>query len=358
MQARRIGLAVVGSAIALMLALTGLVVARNGLVGTWDYHVRVRVADADGLVEGNRVAVAGVPAGRILDLRIGDHSAVLTLGISDDVRPLRSDTTTTIRPKGLAGERYIELTPGIHGAPVPDGGMLPAATTTPVEVEDVLGAFDAPTRAGLQSLLTQLGAGMVGNGDASNHDLAELLALVDQAQGLSTQLQAQDGHIASLLGSLDRVVSALATLQAADGTIDRFVGSSATVTSAVAARDAELRSLLTRLTTVLDELTGALAGHEGRFRDAIARLPGLEARLQGLLAATDPALSTVAASLPSLQQDLVQLADGVWSPFLDANRLMVSATGSPQALSLPPGVPAPPGAASRAQVLQFLAGGR
>jgi phospholipid/cholesterol/gamma-HCH transport system substrate-binding protein len=358
MQARRIGLAVVGSAIALMLALTGFVVARNGLVGTWDYHVRVRITDADGLVEGNRVAVAGVPAGRILDLRVADHAAVLTLGISDDVRPLLGDTTTVIRPKGLAGERYIELTPGTHGSPVPDYGVLPATTTTPVEVEDVLDAFDAPTRAGLRTLLTQLGAGMAGNGEVANHDLGELLALVDQAQGLSTALQAQDDHIGSLLDSLDSIVSALAGLQASDGTIDRFVANSAAVASAVAARDAELRSLLTRLTTVLDELTAALAGHEGRFRDAIARLPALETRLQGLLAATDPALSTVAATLPTLQQDLIQLADGVWSPFLDANRLVVTATGSPQALSLPPGVAAPPGAASRAQVMQFLTGAR
>jgi phospholipid/cholesterol/gamma-HCH transport system substrate-binding protein len=358
MRARRIGLALVGGALGLMLALTGVVVARNGLVGTWDYHVRVRVADADGLVEGSRVAIAGVPAGRVLDLRVADHAALLTLGISDDVRPLRSDTTMAIRPKGLAGERFMELTPGLHGSPVPDDGTLAATPTAPVQVEDVLDAFDAPTRAGLRSLLTQLGAGMAGNGEAANHDLGELLSLVDQAQGLSTDLQAQDDHIGSLLGSLDTVVSALATLQASDGTIDRFVASSATVTSALAARDSELRSLLTRLTSVLDELSVALGGHEGRFRDALTRLPALEARLQGLLAATDPALSTVAANLPSLDQDLIQLADGVWSPFVEGNRLVVTATGSPQALSLPPGVTAPRGAASRTQVMQFLTGAR
>jgi phospholipid/cholesterol/gamma-HCH transport system substrate-binding protein len=358
MRARRIGLALVGGALGLMLVLTGVVLARNGLVGTWDYHVRVRVADADGLVEGSSVAIAGVPAGRVLDLGVADHAAVLTLGISDDARPLLSDTTTSIRPKGLAGERFVELTPGIHGSPVADGGMLSAPTAVPVEVEDVLDAFDPTTRASLRTLLTELGAGMAGNGDTANHDLGELLALVDRAQGLATDLQAQDDHIGPLLGNLDTVVSALASLQASDHTLDRLAANSATVTSALAARDTELRSLLSRLTTVLDELTGALGGHEGRFRDAIARLPALEAKLRGLLAATDPALATVEANLPSVQRDLIQLADGVWSPFLEGNRLVVTAAGSMQALSLPPGVPAPPGAATRAQVVQFLTGGR
>jgi phospholipid/cholesterol/gamma-HCH transport system substrate-binding protein len=317
----------------------------------------VRVADADGLIEGNRVAVAGVPAGRILDLQIGDHSAILTLGISDDVRPLLSDTTTSIRPKGLAGERFIELVPGQKGSPVSDYGTLGSATTNPVEVEDVLNAFDAPTRAGLQSFLRDLGAGMAGNGDVANHDLAELLSLVDQAQGLATTLQTQDANVGPLLTNLDSVVSSLAGLESS-GVIDQFTGSAATVTAAVAARDTELRTMLSRLGTVLGELDGSFRGHEGQFRDALGRLPALETKLQGLLTATDPTLSTIESNLPVIQRLLIQLAGGVWDPFAEGNRLVVSNTVSMQGLSLPPGTPAPPGAATRMQVMQFLTGGR
>jgi phospholipid/cholesterol/gamma-HCH transport system substrate-binding protein len=357
MRPRQIGIALVGGVLGVSLALTGFVVARNGLTGTWDYHVRVRVTDADGLIQGNRVAVAGVPAGRILDLQVGDHSAILTLGISGDVRPLRSDTTTSIRPKGLAGERFIELVPGQRGSPVADYGMLGSTTANPVEVEDVLNAFDAPTRAGLRSLLTDLGAGMAGNGATANHDLAELLTLVDQAQGLAATLQSQDDSIGPLLTNLDTVVSTLATLENG-GAIDRFTGNAATVTAAVAARDAQLRDMLGRLGAVLGDLNSAVSGHEGQFRDVLARLPALEAKLQGLLRATDPALTTIETSLPDIQRVLIQLADGVWAPFSDANRLMVSTTLAMQDLSLPPGTPAPPGTATRTQVMQFLTGGR
>jgi phospholipid/cholesterol/gamma-HCH transport system substrate-binding protein len=357
MRPRQLGLAVVGSVLGVALLVTGFVVSRNGLVGTWDYHVKVRVADADGLIEGNRVAVAGVPAGRILDLQVADHSAILTLGITTDVRPLLTDTTTSIRPKGLAGERFIELVPGTRGTPVADYGMLPSTTTNPVEVEDVLNSFDAPTRAGLKSLLDELGAGMAGNGDAANHDLAELLTLVDQAQGLATQLQGQDDQIGPLLGNLDAVVSSLNTLQNS-GVLDQFAGNAATVTSAVAARDTQLRDMLSRLGAVLGDLQQAFGGHEGRFRDVLQRLPALETKLQGLLTATDPTLTTVESSLPSIQKLLIQLADGTWGPFQEGNRLVVSNTASMQGLSLPPGTPQPPGVATRAQVLQFLSGGR
>jgi phospholipid/cholesterol/gamma-HCH transport system substrate-binding protein len=357
MRPRQIGLAVVGGVLGTALALTGFIVSKNGLTGTWDYHVKVRVADADGLIEGNRVAVAGVPAGRILDLQIGDHSAILTLGITGDARPLLSDTTTSIRPKGLAGERFIELVPGVKGTPVPDYGMLPSTTVNPVEVEDVLNSFDAPTRAGLQSFLTDLGAGMAGSGAAANHDLAELLTLVGQAQGLATTLQAQDDNIGPLLTNLDTVVSTLATLQSG-GVIDQFTGNAATVTAAVAARDTALRDMLGRLGTVLGELNSSFSGHEGQFRDVLQRLPALEAKLQGLLGATDPTLATIESSLPSIQRVLIQLADGVWTPMTEGNRLVVSNTASMQGLSLPPGTPAPPGTATRAQVMQFLTGGR
>jgi hypothetical protein len=37
---------------------------------------------------------------------------------------------------------------------------------------------------------------------------------------------------------------------------------------------------------------------------------------------------------------------------------MVSTTAAMQDLSLPPGTPAPPGTATRTQVMQFLTGGR
>jgi phospholipid/cholesterol/gamma-HCH transport system substrate-binding protein len=357
MRPRQIGFAVVGGVLGTTLALTGFIVSKNGLTGTWDYHVKVRVTDADGLIQGNRVAVAGVPAGRILDLQIGDHSAILTLGITGDVRPLLSDTATSIRPKGLAGERFIELVPGQKGSPVPDYGMLGSTTVNPVEVEDVLNSFDAPTRAGLQSFLTDLGAGMAGNGAAANHDISELLTLVDQAQGLATTLQSQDDNIGPLLTNLDTVVSSLSSLQSG-GVLDQFAGNAATVTAAVAARDTALRDMLSRLGTVLAELNSSFSGHEGQFRDVLQRLPALETKLQGLLGATDPTLATIESSLPSIQRVLIQLADGVWSPLQEGNRLVVSQTASMQDLSLPPGTPAPPGTATRAQVMQFLSGGR
>src|SRR5258708_19672903 len=125
MRPRKLGLTVVGSVLGAALLATGFVVSKNGLVGTWDYHVKVRVTDADGLIQGNRVAVAGVPAGRILDLQIGDHSAILTLGITSDARPLLSDTTTSIRPKGLPADPFISPAPAATPPPLSASLLLP-----------------------------------------------------------------------------------------------------------------------------------------------------------------------------------------------------------------------------------------
>ena len=51
--------------------------------------------------------------------------------------PLRTDVKATIRRKSLAGEEYLELTPGSpEAAPVPDGGRVANANVAPsVEID-------------------------------------------------------------------------------------------------------------------------------------------------------------------------------------------------------------------------------
>ena len=334
----------------------GLVRANGVFSGEYPYQVKVRFDDTQGLVKGSRVNIAGVPAGQVQALTIDDRDrlAVATLGVTDAVKPVLDDTEAVIRPRGLAGEKFVELRLGTHGRPVPGGGWLQGKGNPTVELEDIADSFDAPTRAGLKSFLDELGAGLTGNGPTANQDIQELLTLVDTSEGLATTLQAQNDNIGALLSNLDSVVSALNGLQQQGAVLDQFAGNATTVSTAVADRDVQLRTLLQRLGAVLDEFGRSVSGHEGQFRDALQRLPGLETKLQGLLHQLDPTLANVQADMPTVQTLLAQLADGTFGPYPEGNRLTITATGSPRIVSPGPGAPGP----AAGEVIQFLTGGR
>ncbi|HEY2705920.1 MAG TPA: MlaD family protein [Candidatus Dormibacteraeota bacterium] len=357
MRPRTIGIYTILAAVALCAGTIGLARVNGVFAGDFPYHVKVRFDDTQGLVMGSRVSIAGVPAGKVEALEVDNrnHAAVLTLGVTERVRPVLDDTTAFIRPRGLAGEKFVELRLGTQGRPLGEGGWLQGKGNPTVELESIGDSFDAPTRAGLKSFLDELGVGLVGTGTTANHDIEELLGLVDRAQGLATTLQTQNDSIGSVVANLDTVISALDGLQRQGGTLDQFAGNAAAVSTAVADRDQQLRSLLQRLGAVLDDFGTAVGGHQGQFRDALQRLPGLSVKLRGLLSALDPTLAAFQGDMPTIQQLLRQVADGTFGPFPEGNRLALTVTGSPEAIS----PAAPQGAAlSQSQIMQFLTGGR
>ena len=320
--------------------------------------MKVRVANAEGLIEGNRVSIAGVPAAGSSTSRSPTTGDPATLR-HQRLRPAAAQRhQLDIRPKGLAGERFIELVPGQKGAPVADYGMLGSTTANPIEVEDIARRLRRPDPGWAAEHSSPTSApGWRATATPPTRTSPSSSPSSPRPRGWRASLQSQDDNIGLLLTNLDSVVSSWPACRAA-AVIDQFTGNAATVTAAVVSRDAALRDMLRRLGTVLGELNSAFSGHEGQFRDVLDRLPGLETKLQGLLGATDPTLTTIQSDLPTIQQLLIQLADGVWSPTQEGNRLMVSGTGAPQDLSLPAGAPPPPGAASRDQVMRFLTGGR
>jgi phospholipid/cholesterol/gamma-HCH transport system substrate-binding protein len=70
-------------------AFIAMTLARGGE----DYTVKARFENASQLVKGNLVQVAGMPAGKVEDIRLtGDGQAELTLRIDDRYAPLRRGT--------------------------------------------------------------------------------------------------------------------------------------------------------------------------------------------------------------------------------------------------------------------------
>ena len=136
--------------------------ANAGLPFVPTYEVTVEVQDAAGLVEGNEVAHRRQARRR----RRGDRRrrrspkgppiAELTLKLDLTAKPLRDDTSVTVRPRSTLGLKYLELTPGRRGqATIPDGGRLALAQSQsgrrPRRGRQHLRRVDPPGRPGSRS---------------------------------------------------------------------------------------------------------------------------------------------------------------------------------------------------------------
>ena len=98
----------------------------------------------------------------------GRFVSELDLKLEKTVEPLRADTIVTVRPRSTLGLKYLELKPGARGGPLPSGGTLALKQAGRiVELDDVLNAFDAGTRAGIQDLVDRASNGVAGRGTIS-----------------------------------------------------------------------------------------------------------------------------------------------------------------------------------------------
>lgn len=76
------------------------------------YHVRASFGRTDGLLVGDKVRMAGVDIGRVVNARLAsNYNAILTLEIKDGIH-IPDDSSASIVSSGLMGSKYIEIEPG------------------------------------------------------------------------------------------------------------------------------------------------------------------------------------------------------------------------------------------------------
>src|SRR5438874_1712439 len=149
-----LGVGLTGIGVAVLLAWIGYN-APNSIPGRKYYTVKAELNQADNLTSHYQVRVAGRLVGQILNPRVEGDKAVVDLQLEDSMRPLLSDTTIRVRPRSPIGVRFLELRPGTHGTPIPEGGTLPASHASAARpLDEALSTLDAPTRARTKELLS------------------------------------------------------------------------------------------------------------------------------------------------------------------------------------------------------------
>jgi ABC-type transporter Mla subunit MlaD len=164
------------------------------------YTLHALFVNADNLGPHYQVKVGGEVAGQVLNPRVVNHQAEVDLQLSSAFKPLLSDSKIQIRLRSAVGVRYVQITPGHNGTPLPDGATFPTSNTfAPVDLDQVLRTFNAPTRVATQNFLGELGQGVAGQGQNINTYLGQLPAFLNNIGSVSAAVNAKPEALKSFI---------------------------------------------------------------------------------------------------------------------------------------------------------------
>jgi ABC-type transporter Mla subunit MlaD len=261
--------------------LTAAVVAGGAFlfIGGPEHTVVARFADADGLVSGNEIRVAGIEAGTVksvvmgVDRNTGQQFAEAVLSIDDSHWPLHQGTKLAVRPKGVLSNVYVALEPGGRTAATIDTHHIFGVqeTSSPVNLDEFSNIFNADVRT---SLRTQIQEGVIafGGSGAENtnavlHNLNPLSADLDP---VTKVLAVRSPELSRLNTEFDTITHQLA---AEDANLRGLLRNSNVFFGALAAKQRELQSVLDHAGSTLASIDSGLKGEEDNLKAFFAKGP-------------------------------------------------------------------------------------
>ena len=244
--------------------------ANEGLPFVPTYDIDARVPDAQGLVKGNDVRIGGKRVGVVTEITAEETGrspiATLNLKLDKTAEPIHDSARVTVRPRSPLGLKYLEVKPVETGKPLPPGGTLPiTAARKAVDLDQVLTAFDAPTRRSLQLGVAGLGTGFAGRGADFNAALETFPPLLRDARSVAANVADPRTRLAGFVRGAGSVAAELAPVAPRLGSLVR--GSSITADT-LASVAPDLQRVLEGLPPTEENATRTLAVARPVLRDA------------------------------------------------------------------------------------------
>jgi phospholipid/cholesterol/gamma-HCH transport system substrate-binding protein len=230
----RVGLVILVALGILTLAIYKLGQAANLFAKRYDLIAYLK--EANGLLEGGQVTLAGQLAGTVKKIEFlpvdadTTRNLRITLAIDQNLQDqIRTDSKAQVRTMGLLGDKVLDITPG-----TPKGRVLHNNDTIAVSP-----ALD------YEQVLAQA-AGAVGDVVQLTRDMRQLTQGIVNGQGTIGQLVTNRDLYDQLTGTLARTNTMLAKLQNPNGTVGRLLDDPTLythMTSMIASTDSLLRAV-------------------------------------------------------------------------------------------------------------------
>lgn len=237
-----------------------------------------RFRDASGLSPESDVLIAGVRVGKVSAVELDGASALVRVRITDRGARVPSDSTAAIRPRGMLGERVLEIVPGEAPDELPDGAAFARSEESAdlarvvsklelaaTDVQQVSRAFRNAlgTGEGEQSLRD-----IVGNVRAMTERLRGVVdANADRIDSIAANFDGFSGDLAELTtGQREAVVELIGNLRTASVKLRESLDRLALVAARVEAGEGTLGKLVTD-DAVYTEVDGALGEARAALRE-------------------------------------------------------------------------------------------
>jgi phospholipid/cholesterol/gamma-HCH transport system substrate-binding protein len=228
------------------------------------YTLQAVFPTANNIRPGSPVRIAGVNVGKVTKVghfEEGKQAALVTMRIDKKGLPIHRDARMKIRPRiFLEGNFFVDVSPGSPQSPtVHDGDRIPInQTSAPVQLDQVLDALQAPTRADLQALLRELSAGLSGAGGRGyNRSIPYWKPAYRDSAIVADALQGTQDH--DLSRYIDKAGATAAAIDRNREQLKSLVTDFDTTAAAFAARDQDLSAAVAELPRTLQAGMPALA---------------------------------------------------------------------------------------------------
>ena len=289
--------------------------ANNGLPFVPSYRISVQVPNAETLVKGNDVRVAGIRVGFVESVvpvahENGKVTAQANLKLDKSVDPIPKGSTISVRSRSALGLKYLDIKMSHSPRGYAEGSTLPlqAARPHPVQFDQLLNTFNTPTRIAIKQNLVQFGAALGGRGPQLNEAFGALRPLLARLRPVAKNLGSQQTGLVRFFRAAEDLSAEVAPV--AETQAHMFVSLDTTFAAFASVARPFIQETISETPPTLDTLTrtspkieSLLAHSAGLFADL---RPGVHA-LRVNSPAIASALETGARVLPDTPELNAQL---------------------------------------------------
>jgi len=272
--------------------------ANQGLPFVPTYRISAQVPDANTLLPGNEVRIGGVRVGVVEDAEPvqqddGTVIAQLDLSLDTDIEPLPVDSTVLVRARSALGLKYLEIGPGKSSQGYEAGSVMPlsAAEVTPVDIDEVLNTFDAPTRGAIQENLVEFGNALAGRGPTLNTVIGRLRPLLPRLERVMADLADPRTRLARFVRALSATAAEVAPVAAEQA--EMFEALDTTFTALASVARPFIQETISESPPTLDVAT-----------DTLPRIRPFLAHSEALFADLRPGIASLRANAPTIASAL------------------------------------------------------
>jgi phospholipid/cholesterol/gamma-HCH transport system substrate-binding protein len=220
----------------------------TGTQGFWvpKYTIKTYLPEVEDLDKGAPVSLDGVNIGNVQSIGLTPHPSDKAHNVTVVMRvkrsfqaEIRTDSTAKLVTEGLLGTRYVEITRGVTGPPIPPGGVVPGAEVPEMTEVVERGAEVAENlrvlSASLDDIIAKMnrGEGSIGKFlndpslynhlDATATRADDVIASIQQGKGSAGKLIVSDELYNKMDSTLTKVDDVVSAVQQQKGTMGKLI---------------------------------------------------------------------------------------------------------------------------------------